>query len=96
MTEQTITFTPQADLRKGLYTVGRGLAIIVKAVAGIFNASVHRHPYPYLLVVVILSAVFSAVCIISARAERDAALKKQYHLQQQVEQLSNVVETYKQ
>lgn len=93
MTEQTITFTPQRTLMKGFYLILRGVTLIAKSTASILDASVRRWPYCYIGLVLIASFLTAFVFIRNARAERDAAVHKQYILQQQNEQLQIIHES---
>lgn len=55
------------------------------------NYLVTRRSWITLGTVLVTCITVSAVCIMSARAERDTAQKKQAELQEQVEQLSCMV-----
>lgn len=55
------------------------------------NYLVTRRSWITLGIVCVTCVAVSAVCIMSARAERDTAQKKQAELQEQVEQLSCLV-----
>ena len=88
-----IDFADNATTKEaGLYAVKYGWAF-VKGVCREVNSFVHQQPWLCMGVVVVVSVTVSFVCISNARAERDNSLKKQVELQNQVEQLSCVVES---
>lgn len=62
---------------------------------GGIDRMVRRWPWQVLCVVVVASVTVSAVNIMDARSERDAASRQAVHLQQQVESLSCAVEAGK-
>ena len=57
------------------------------------NFLVTKRSWLTISAVILIAITISAVNIMQARAERDAAVKKQVELQNQVEQLSCVVES---
>ncbi len=87
MTENTITFTPTAQLRKGLCLLGKGFGLTGKALARMFDNSIHRYPYAYVFIILIVATVTAFVNIGQARAERDRLNKEYYELQKKVSQL---------
>lgn len=88
-----IDFADNATTKEaGLYAVKYGWAF-VKGVCREENSFVHQLPWLCMGAVVVVSVTVSFVCISNARAERDNSLKKQVELQNQVEQLSCVVES---
>lgn len=90
--EKTITITPWAELRKGVVLLGVAIVTIVRGIVRLFDHSVHRYPYPWLLLILFSSCLTSFVCIGQARAERDILNKKYYLLQQKAEPLGITVE----
>lgn len=92
MTTETITFTPFAELKKGVFLLGRGFATIFRALTHLFDLSVHKYPYPWLLLVLGVSCLTAFVSIGQARAERDSLNKQNYELKQKVESLSNILQ----
>lgn len=88
-----IDFVANATTKEaGLYAVKYGWAF-VKGVCREVNSFVHQLPWLCMGAVMVVSVTASFVCISNARAERDKSLKKQVELQNQVEQLSCVVES---
>lgn len=88
-----IDFADNATTKEaGLFAVKYGWAFI-KGVCREVNSFVHQLPWLCMGAVVVVSVTVSFVCISDARAERDNSLKKQVELQNQVEQLSCVVES---
>lgn len=87
MTEQTITFTPAAELRKGFRCLAKGMLLIVRSIAKLINSSVYKCPWAYIVAILILSLAASFFSIAKARSERDATNKRNYQLQQKIEQL---------
>lgn len=95
MTTETITFTPKAELKKGVFLLGRAFVTIFKGATHLIDQSLHRYPYPWLLLILLATCITSFVCIGKARAERDRLNKQNYELQQKVESLSNILEARK-
>lgn len=87
MTEKTITFTPEAQLRKGAWLLGKGLRLTGRALGRMFDSSVHRYPYAYVLAILLAATVTAFYNIGQARAERDKANKEYYELQRRTGQL---------
>lgn len=96
MTEKTITFTPKAQLRKGAWLLGKGLRLTSKALAKMFDNSIHRHPYAYVIIILLTAFVTAYYNIGQARAERDKAAKDYYELQRRIGQIhkATVQETH--
>lgn len=92
MTQQTITFTPSADLRRGLKHLACGIVLVFKSLARLVNAGAHSHPWPYVFIAVIASCVLCVVNIGNARSERDTLARKNYQLQQRLESVTNELE----
>ena len=88
MTEQTITFTPSASLRKGLKLIAKGIWLTVASIGRLIDASIRRFPYVWIATILIASVVIAHVNIGKARAERDRLNKQNYELTQKVEKLS--------
>ncbi len=88
----TIVFVENATTKEaGVYALRYGWAF-AKGVCREVNSFVHQLPWLCMGAVMVVSVTASFVCISNARAERDKSLKKQVELQNQVEQLSCVVE----
>ena len=90
MTEQTITFTPSASLRKGLKLIAKGICLTVGSIGRLLDACIRRFPYLWIVTILIASVVIAHVNIGKARAERDRLNKQNYELTQKVEKLSYV------
>ena len=88
MTEQTITFTPSASLRKGLKLIAKGIWLTVGSIGWLLDACIRRFPYVWIVTILIASVVIAHVNIGKARAERDRLNKQNYELTQKVEKLS--------
>ena len=88
MTEQTITFTPSASLRKGLKLIAKGICLTVGSIGRLLDACIRRFPYVWIVTILIASVVIAHVNIGKARAERDRLNKQNYELTQKVEKLS--------
>lgn len=88
MTEQTITFTPSASLRKGLKLIVKGIWLTVGSIGRLLDACIRRFPYVWIVTILIVSVVIAHVNIGKARAERDRLNKQNYELTQKVEKLS--------
>lgn len=93
MKTTTINFVDNATTKEaGIYAMKYGWAF-AKGVCREVNEFVHRLPWLCIGAVIVVSFIFSFVCISDARAERDKSCKRQMELQTQVEQLSCVVES---
>ena len=88
MTEQTITFTPSASLRKGLKLIAKGICLTVGSIGRLLDACIRRFPYVWIVTILIASVVIAHVNIGKARAERDRLNRQNYELRQKVEKLS--------
>lgn len=94
-TTQTIDFVDNATTKEAaVYTV-RYAYVFFRNIWRAINNFAHRLPWVLVGSVVLVSAMVSLAYISSARAERDNAYKKQYQLQQQVEQLTYTLEARK-
>lgn len=69
-----------------------GFSCLFKLLLKLFDKGVHNFPYVFIGLTVILAIVVSIVNIGSARAERDAACKKLYYVQQSLDSLKIVTE----
>ncbi len=95
MTTEHITFTPKAELKKGLFLLCRAFVTIFRGLAHLVDQSVHKYPYLWLLLIILSTYITSFICIGKARAERDSLNKRNYELQQKVESLNNILEAKK-
>ncbi len=77
--------TPVERLKEGSRYFIKGVANIGYALCSMFNSSVKRYPYFYVLGTLVFSIVTSIVLIGQARSERDALNKKNYELQQKLD-----------
>ncbi len=89
MTEKTITFTPKAQLRKGTWLLAKGLRLTARALARMFDDSIHRYPYAYVGIILLASVLTAYLNIGQARAERDKANKEYYELQRRMANMDN-------
>lgn len=90
MTEQTITFTPSADLRKGFHCLAEGVVLILKSIGKLINHAVYKYPWAFIVGLFLGYLVVSFLVVGKARSERDAVNKKNYELQQKLERLQMV------
>lgn len=94
-TTQTIDFVDNATTKEAaVYTV-RYAYVFFRNIWRGTNSFAHRLPWVLVGLVTLVSAMISLAYVSSARAERDNACKKQYQLQQQVEQLSCALDARK-
>lgn len=88
-----IDFVANATTREaGVYALKYGWAF-AKGVSRDINSFAHRLPWVCVAVVLIASVVVGSVLVAEARMERDHASREIFKLQQQVEQLSCIVES---
>lgn len=92
MTEKTITFTPASDLKRGIFLFFRGIALVFKSLARLYNNSVHKYPWVHIVIIALALFAVSFVRIAEARSERDALNKKNYQLQQRLDSVTNELE----
>ncbi len=95
MTERTITFTPEAELRKGLYSLAHGFRLTATGTVKIYDKSVRKYPYAHIVAILIVSLIISFLSVAGARQERDAATKRNYELTKRIETLENAIEARK-
>lgn len=93
MKNSTIKFTPESTLKEGFYSINNGVKLVFFSIVKIIDRTIHKHPYPFMMGVIFISLSISILYIMDVRAERDAALKKQYKLQQNIEQLEVALST---
>ena len=87
MTEQTITSTPSADLRRGFKCLAKGIVLIFVSIGKVINHAVYKYPWAFIVGLFFGYLVVSFLVVGKARSERDAVNKKNYELQQKIEQL---------
>lgn len=87
MRKNTITFTTAADLRLGFNYLSDGTCLIFKTLAKLFDAGAHRFPYAYFFILATIIGVPSVMSVMSARAERDAASKRAYRMEQKLDSM---------
>lgn len=68
--------------------IGRYLGIILSNTWGAINRFAHNWPWAVIVAATLASATLCFVAVAQARAERDKAVKRQWQLQRQVEQLT--------
>lgn len=78
--------------REAMRTLLRCHMVIARNLAGAFDRSLHRYPYPYLFGVIAVSVVTSIVNIGNARMERDSLNEKNWLLQQRLDTLEMAAE----
>ena len=88
MTEETITFTPSASLRKGVKLIVKGIWLTIASIGRLLDASIRRFPYVWIVVILMATTITAFVYIGKARAERDRLNKQNYELKQKLENLS--------
>lgn len=94
-TTQTIDFVDNATTKEAAVYAVRYAYVFFRNIWRSTNNFVHRLPWVCIGIVILASTLVCLHYVSSARAERDNAYKKQYQLQQQVEQLSCALEARK-
>lgn len=92
MTEQTITFTPKAEFKKGFSCLLKGFVLIFRSIGRQTDHAVRRYPWAFLVATVLISVILCFFFIGKARSERDATSKRNYELQQKIDTLQMVNE----
>ena len=92
MTEQTITFTPKAELKKGFFCLLKGFVLIFRSIGRLTDHAVRRYPWAFLVTTVLISVILCFFFVGKARSERDATSKRNYELQQKIDTLQMVNE----
>lgn len=77
-----------SELHDACVMVGDGVACLAKALGRLFDIGAHRFPYAYLFILAVLIAVPSALSVMQARADRDAASKRAYEMQQKLDSVT--------
>lgn len=77
---------------QALQQILRCHVVIIRNTANAVNSFVTNRSWLAISSVALVCILVSVVNIMQARAERDAAMKKQFKLQQQIEQLTLAVE----
>lgn len=90
--KQQENLTPWRQIKSGCVMIVKGIVRIIKGLLRLIDMVVRRFPYAVVSVCVLAAVVAAAVCIGKARSERDAVNRKNYQLQQRLEQLEITVE----
>lgn len=85
------TFTLMTTIQ-ALRQIAVCLSVIARNTARAVNGFVTHRPWIAMALTALIAFAVAAASIMQARADRDAALKAQYRLQQQVDQLSCAVQ----
>lgn len=88
---ETTMMRPLEQTRRGLRSVGKGLAMLAVGLVRLADWSVRRWPYAYVAGVAIAATAVSMGCIGQARAERDALGKRNYELEQRVRRMQTAL-----
>lgn len=91
--KQQENLTPWQQIRSGCLMIVKGIARILVGMLRLADMVVRRFPYAVVAVCVLITVAVAVVCIGKARSERDAVNRKNYQLQQRLEQLEITVET---
>ena len=87
MTKIRFTQSLKTELIDSLIMLRDGFSLFGKVLLRLFDISVHRFPYAYICSIIIGISLYCAVLIMQARSERDAAIKKTYMVQQELDSL---------
>ena len=77
----------KTELIDSLIMLRDGFSLLGKVLLRLLDISVHRFPYAYICIIIIGISLYCAVLIMQARSERDAAIKKTYMVQQELDSL---------
>ena len=77
----------KTELIDSLIMLRDGFSLLGKVLLRLLDISVHRFPYAYICSIIIGISLYCAVLIMQARSERDAAIKKTYMVQQELDSL---------
>jgi len=77
----------KSELKDSLLTIRDGLQMFGKVLWRLFDTGAHSFPYAYMFFIIIVGCIFSITAIMQARSERDAAIKKTYMVQQELDSL---------
>lgn len=87
MTKIRFTRSSKIELIDSLVMLRDGFSLFGKVMLRLLNISVHRFPYAYICCIITAISLYCAVAIMQARSERDAAIKKTYMVQQELDSL---------
>ena len=77
----------KTELIDSLIMLRDGFSLFGKVLLRLLDISVHRFPYAYICSIITAISLYCAVAIMQARSERDAAIKKTYMVQQELDSL---------
>ena len=77
--------TIKSEFTDALSMMGAGFCKAAKLLGKLVNITVHEYPYAYIFVIITCGGLFSVTSLISARAERDAAVKRAYIYEQKLD-----------
>ena len=87
MTKIRFTQSLRTELIDSLIMLRDGFSLLGKVLLRLLDISVNRFPYAYICSLIIGISLYCAVLIMQARSERDAAIKKTYMVQQELDSL---------
>lgn len=95
MSKITFKTTAKTEFRDALVMIKDGVSLFTKVLLRVFNASVYKCPYAYIVGIILAGGTASAMTIMQARAERDAAAKRAYAFEQRLDSITMINEARK-
>lgn len=82
-------------IKQALFIIAQCVGFIAKRCLHLLYGAICKHPFIATTSFTLVIAVYAAISVASARAERDNALQQQITLQEQVEKLSLIIDAQK-
>ncbi len=90
-----ITFVTNATTKEAFVYVMLYSWVFVRNIGRAIDKAVHKLPWLFIILTVVISTVVSFICIGQARAERDNYNQKNVHIQQQLDSYKAVYDNGK-
>ena len=78
----------KTEIIDSLVMMKDGFRLLLKVMVKLFNKSAHRYPYAYFALLIVGISIPCVATIMSARAERDHAVKKAYLFEQKLDSIN--------
>lgn len=92
MSKITFKTSAKTEFRDALVMIKDGAHLFTKVLFRVLNASVYKCPYAYIIGIILTGGTVSAMTIMQARAERDAATKRAYTFEQRLDSITMINE----
>lgn len=82
------------ELKESLSLIGQGFKKLGKLCIGWLNTDIHKHPYPYIGIVIVIMSFYHFTTIVHNRMNNDKVDVISYNYQKSIDSLKVLVEHY--